>query len=227
MRSAAASAAATCSGCHVPPPTSATPSSPWRAARRGPALRSALPATHTGQRGRCVHAMVVRRPPAAATGSPVRAVSRSGSSASSRSARARVVGQRLVERRVLAVAVVAQAQPEDRASAGQPVQRRRVLGDDLPAPARQRRHERPEPHALRRGRDRGERDPRVGERLAGVVEQVVPDEDAVPARRLGVRRERGDRGRVGELLGQRDREAPAQRRHRRTVAGAVARGFSG
>ena len=50
-----------------------------------------------------------------------------------------VVGRRLVEQRVLAVAVDAEAEGEHDAAARQPVERRRLLGDELHAPPRQRR----------------------------------------------------------------------------------------
>ena len=43
------------------------------------------------------------------------------------------------------------------------------------------RHERADPDALGRTRDRGHRDPRVGELARRRVDEVVPDEEAVPA----------------------------------------------
>ena len=106
---------------------------------------------------------------------------------------------RVAERRELAVAVAADADAEHEPAAAQAVERHR-LARELRDPAPRRRgDERADAHALGRAGDRGHRDPRVRE-LAGVlVDEVVPDEEAVPAPRLGGLGEPREPARVGEL----------------------------
>ena len=132
-----------------------------------------------------------------------------------------VVGRRLVEQRVLAVAVHAEAEGEHDAAGRQPVERRGLLGDQLHAAPRQRQHHRADAHPLRGHGDRRQRHPRIGERLVRSVPQVVPHEQAVPAGRLGGGGDVGDDARLGELLGERQRQTPTHQGTVATGAGSV------
>ena len=124
---------------------------------------------------------------------------------------------RVAERRELAVAVAADADAEHEPAAAEAVERDRLARELGDPPPRRRGHQRADAHALGRARDRGHRDPRVGE-LAGVhVDEVVPEEEAVPAAGLGRLGEPREPARVSELPegGDEDR-APGS--HAATVA---------
>ena len=120
---------------------------------------------------------------------------------SSAAARA-IVGRRLREHRELAVAVDAEAEAQRDAAVREPVERRGLLRDDLGSAARDRCDHRSDAHPLGREGDRGGGHPRIGERRAGDVPEVVPDEDRVPTRGFSVRGERRDERGLGELFGQ-------------------------
>ena len=100
------------------------------------------------------------------------------------------VGARLAaERAELAPEVDAEPDTEHEATATQVVERH-GLARHLPRPpARERRDQRADPHAVGRDRDRGEREPRVDERDVFFEEEVVPHEEPVPTRLLGLARE--------------------------------------
>ena len=94
-------------------------------------------------------------------------------------------------------AVAAEARAEDDASAAEAVQGRQGERQILDAPARHRRDARPEHDPGRAQRAGREGDPRIRGRHAPREGEVVPDEEAVPARGLCVCRELGDEPRVG------------------------------
>lgn len=74
-----------------------------------------------------------------------------------------------------------------------------------------------EPQSLGVGGDRAESDPKVGDSADGrPVEDVVPEEEAVPTLLLGLYRQRDERPRIGELVERRQVEPsskPAIRTH--------------
>ena len=187
VSSPACRAAVTCSGVHTSAPTNANPSSPCRRTRRGPAPRPTRPAIQIGTRGR-LHTGL-RRHATARTGHRVAGEHRHEQldPGVERGAASAVVRRRLAERRVLAVAVDAEAEAEHHPARRQAVERRRCLSDELRPPPRQRRHQRADQHPLGRHRDRRQRDERVGERGQRAVPQVVPHEHAVPPGLLGGR----------------------------------------
>lgn len=87
---------------------------------------------------------------------------------------------------LLAACVEAEADAEDHPAAGQLIDGDHLAGNDLRAPAGQRRHHRAELDPLGRHRDGRERDPRVGRRAGrSAVADVVPHEEPVPAGRVG------------------------------------------
>ena len=81
--------------------------------------------------------------------------------------------------------VAAEPGAEDDAAAVERFERSDLLRDDLRAAARQRRDGGAERERARLGRDRGERHPRIRGRRPPHEREVVPDEEAVPPRRLG------------------------------------------
>src|ERR1700737_3393630 len=60
-----------------------------------------------------------------------------------------------------------------------------------------RRNDRPEQDSLGRGRHRGQRDPRIGDRVGPSNLDVIPKEKRVPSGVLGFVRELGEQSRVG------------------------------
>jgi hypothetical protein len=109
----------------------------------------------------------------------------------------------------LTPAVAAEAGAEDHAPARQAVEHRDLAGDLPRTPARQRRHHRPEAHALGGQGDGSQRDPRVGDVERVVRHDVVPEEHAVPAGLLGARADVGQGAHVGELAERRHVQAAA------------------
>ena len=117
----------------------------------------------------------------------------------------------LAEAGQLAAAVAAQARAEDHPAAREPVEDG-DLARDVPRPAaRQRRDEGAQAHPLGPSRRHGERQPRVRDVEAGVGHRVVPDEDAVPARRLRARGDLAHQADVGQLPERREVQPAAQR----------------
>jgi len=101
----------------------------------------------------------------------------------------------LSEGRELHLRVGAEADAERHPSSGEVIERHR-LARNLPRTTTwERRDHRADPNALRRDRDRGERDPRVGHRRLP-ADEVVPHEEPVPAGRLRVAREIGVEARI-------------------------------
>ena len=94
-------------------------------------------------------------------------------------------------------AVAAQARAEDHASAAEAVEGGQGERQILHASPRHRRDARAEHDPGRAQRARGEGDPRIRGRHTPREREVVPDEEAVPARRLGLGRELGDELRIG------------------------------
>ena len=95
----------------------------------------------------------------------------------------------------------AQAHPQDHPAAGEPVQGRHLPGQLGHPPPRDRRDHRAQPDRPRRERGGGQQHPRIGdlpEPRFGVGD-VIPDEQAVPARVLGAPRQVGDDAGVGEV----------------------------
>jgi hypothetical protein len=86
------------------------------------------------------------------------------------------------------------ADAEGEPAAAEPVEGGGLPGDDHGTTAGERRHESAEPDRRRRAGRRGERDPRVddGDRTRSEGEEVVPEEEAVPARPFGGHRPVGD-----------------------------------
>jgi hypothetical protein len=100
--------------------------------------------------------------------------------------------------------VVAQADAEDEPAAAEPVERGGLPGDLGRPAAGERRDHGAEPHPVGGGRDRRQRDPRIGHVPdRGPPAQVVPDEDPVPAGLLRLGGQTGHHHRVGEVVEQR------------------------
>ncbi len=205
-----------------------TPS--WRAARRSGAAFGKRPPIQTGMPpgragvGRNCTPRAVACGPSWCTGSPdSRPRSTARPSSSSRGPHPRV--DLLAEAGQLThPAVVAEPEAEHQPTAGEPVERDRLAGQHLRSAARQGRHHRADLQPLRGEGDRGQADPGVGDRAHRLgVEQVVPDEEAVPARCLGVAGQVGEHGGLGEHVERRDEQAAAGgagRRHgRQSVPG--------
>ena len=211
VRSPACSALVMCSGVQASAPTSARPSRPWRRTRRGPAPSPVRPAIQIGTRGCCTPAGVVDAPAGAGDGHAGQHLVEQHDPGVERGGPGAVVGRRLVEQRVLAVAVDPEAEPEHHPAARQAIERRGRLGDELRAAARQRGDHRADQHSLGRDRDRGQRDERVGEGHQRAVPEMVPDEHGVPPGRFGGERHVGEQPWVGQVTGQRDRQAPPHR----------------
>ena len=125
-----------------------------------------------------------------------------------------VVDRRFVEHRVLAVAVDPKAEAQHHPATGQAIDRCRRLSDELRPTSRQGGDHRADHHPLGRHRDRRQRDEWVGERNQRSVPEMVPDEHAVPTGPLSADRHFREQSRVGQVPGQRDRQAPP---HARTV----------
>ena len=157
---------------------------PGRGGRHGADRPSSpvRPAIQIGTARRCTPAAVVTRPPSCGDRTALEHRHEQLDAGVERRRPGLVVGRRLVEQRVLAVAVDAEAERQHDASARQPVQRRRRLGDELHPLARQRRDHRPDDDALGGDGDRGERDPRVGERLAACGSTGGPRRRCRPTR---------------------------------------------
>ncbi len=115
-----------------------------------------------------------------------------------------VVRRRLIERRVLAVAVDSEADAEHHPTRRQSIERRRRLSHELRPPPGQGRDHRPDPHPLSGHGDRRQRDERIGERGERPVPQVVPDEEPVPAGTLRGDRHLGDHCRICERFRERN-----------------------
>src|SRR5207302_694495 len=81
--------------------------------------------------------------------------------------------------------IPAETGAENHASAVQTLQRRELLCENLGPPPRYRRDGSSEREVLCCLRDCGERDPRIRRRLSPDEGEVIPDEIAVPSRRLG------------------------------------------
>ena len=110
----------------------------------------------------------------------------------------------------LARALAAEAHTEHETPAAQAVERHGLARELMRPPARQRRDHRPEHQALGGHRHRGQCDPRISDPLdRRAMLEVVPDEEAVPAARLGPRGQLGHHARLGELLEGRDVDATA------------------
>ena len=118
-------------------------------------------------------------------------------------------GVRLVaERAELPHPVVAEPEAQHEAATGQDGQAGGLAGQHLRPAARQRGDHRPEQQPLGAQGDRRAARPRVGDRGHPVaVQQVVPDEEAVPAGRLGLGGEVADDPGVGEGVEGGDEEA--------------------
>jgi hypothetical protein len=95
----------------------------------------------------------------------------------------------------------AQAHPQDHPAAGEPVQGRHLPGQLRHPPPRDRRDHRAQPDRLCRERGGGQQYPRIGDvpQPRFRVGDVVPDEQAVPARVLGAPGQVGDDAGVGEV----------------------------
>ena len=204
----AASAAATCSGLQLPPPTRASPSSPNRPARIGPAAsaRPGDPDRHPW----LLHARHGRRPAAGTRHRLAGEHQREQLDTSvERGAARSVITSRLGERRVLAVRVDTEAEAENHP----PRTGDRATSSTGPrAVAAAGRHHRFDPHTGRGGSDRCQRDEGVGERHRRAVPQVVPHEHAVPPGLLRCRCDLGDQSGVGELDRERQRQSPTHER---------------
>jgi hypothetical protein len=100
--------------------------------------------------------------------------------------------------------VAAKAYAERQPAAAEHVQRRRLARDlDRPPPG-QRRDHRAEPDALGRGRNRRQRDLRVGDMGHGRPPvDVIPHEHPIPSGLLGLDREARDQPWIGELVEER------------------------
>jgi hypothetical protein len=125
--------------------------------------------------------------------------------------RAVAVVELLAGDRVLAgKTVAAEADAQRESAVAQPVEGRglaRDLGGTTPG---ERGDHRAEPDALGRAGDRGKRDLRVGHADDGLAPaHLVPHEDPVPARLLGLGAQAGDERWVGERVERRDVEAQA------------------
>ncbi len=108
----------------------------------------------------------------------------------------------------LARALAAEAHAEHETPAAQAVERHGLARELMRPPASQRRDHRPEHQALGGHRHRGQRDPRISDPLdRRAVLEVVPDEEAVPAPRLGPGGQLGHHARLGELLEGREVDA--------------------
>ena len=101
-------------------------------------------------------------------------------------------------------AVATKADPESESALAQPIERRGFPGNLDRASSGKRRDHRAEPDALGGGRDRRQRDPRVGhvdDRLPPA--HVIPHEHSVPAGLLGLGGQTRHRQGVGELVEER------------------------
>ena len=107
----------------------------------------------------------------------------------------------LAERAELVRQRSAQAHPQDHPAAGEPVQGRHLPGQLRHPPPRDRRDHRAQPDRPRRERGGGQQHPRIGDLPAPRfrVGDVIPDEQAVPARVLGEPGQVGDDAGVGEV----------------------------
>ena len=123
---------------------------------------------------------MVTRPPAPATGTPASICSEQANPGIKRSGSSSIVDRRLVEHRVLAVAIDPKAEAEHHAATGQAIDRCRRLSDELRPTSRQGGDHRADHDPLGRHRDRRKRDEWVGERNQRSVPEMIPDEHAVP-----------------------------------------------
>ena len=111
-----------------------------------------------------------------------------------------VVG-RLAEGTELGIGWLAQAHAEHGPPAREMVEGDRLAGQLPGPPPGNRRHHRAQPDALGRLRDGAQHDPGIvdRERVVGVDEHVVPEEEAVPTRALGRVTQLDEVGRVAEV----------------------------
>jgi len=124
---------------------------------------------------------------------------------------------------LLAEPVAAEADAEREPAAAEAVERRGLAGELGGAAAGDRADHRPEAHLRGGGGDRGQGDPGVGRRGHRFAPaEVVPAEDAVPARFFGLSGETGDEPRVGRGVEEREPErVPGSHARHATQAGAV------
>ncbi len=131
--------------------------------------------------------------------SPAQNSVRRASPRSSRCARARV--DDLAEPFELVVPAAAEPDTENQAPLAQVIEGDRLARELVHAPPGEWRDEGSEPDALGVRGDRAQRDPRVGDGAdRRSVEDVIPQEHAVPALLLGVHRQSEEHFRIGQLV---------------------------